>query len=155
MGLSHWGEVVNLKARGAGSDMNIEKYIDVHCIAGTKKVRSQIPIRAINNLSLNIVFLILTWITGSTSLHQASRMLMFYSVECLRPTVYDWCTSLLANMKSQLTECKQGDKSHFGFASILCRFFFERVPGLGPRVEIIPRGPHDPTMAWWTEVMRR
>jgi hypothetical protein len=55
---------------------------------------------------------------------------MFYFVECLRPTVYDWCTSLLANMKIQLTECKQGDKRKFKFASILCSFLFEQVPGL-------------------------
>jgi hypothetical protein len=26
---------------------------------------------------------------------------------------------------------------------------------LGPRVEILPRGPRDPAMARWTEVMRR
>jgi hypothetical protein len=68
--------------------------------------------------------------------------------------VYDWCTSLLANMKSQLTECKQGGKRNFGFSSILCSFVFERVPGLGPRFEILPRGPHDLAMAWWTKVMR-
>jgi hypothetical protein len=98
--------VVNLKARGVGSSMKIEEYIATHYIAGTKKVGSQLPIQAINNLSLKIVVLILTWIIGSTSLHQESRPLMFYSVEFLRPMVYDWCTSLLANMKSQLTECK-------------------------------------------------
>jgi hypothetical protein len=59
--------VVNLKAQGAGSGMKIEEYIDIHCIAGIEKVRSQLPIRAINNISLNIVVLILTWITGLTS----------------------------------------------------------------------------------------
>jgi hypothetical protein len=80
---------------------------------------------------------------------------MFYSVECLRPTVYDWCTLLLDNMKSQLTECKQGDKRNFEFASILCSFFFEWVLVLGPRVEIIPQGPRDLAMAGWTVVMRR
>jgi hypothetical protein len=69
--------------------------------------------------------------------------------------VYDWCTSLLANMKIQLTDCKQGRKRNFGFTSILCSFFFEQVPGLGPRVEIVLHGPHDPAMARWTEVMRR
>jgi hypothetical protein len=58
--------VVNLKARGVGSGMKIEEYIDAHCIAGTKKVGSQLPIREINNLSLKIVVLILTWITGSS-----------------------------------------------------------------------------------------
>jgi hypothetical protein len=58
-------------------------------------------------------------------------------------------------MKSQLTECKQGSKRNFEFASILCSFFFERVPGLGPRVDIIPCGPCDIAMAQWIEVMRR
>jgi hypothetical protein len=80
---------------------------------------------------------------------------MFYAVQCTRPTVYDWCTSLLANMKSQVTKCKQGGKRNFGFASILCSYIFERVLGLGPRVEILPRGPRDQAMARWTEVMRQ
>jgi hypothetical protein len=146
--------VVNLKAQGSRSSMKIEEYIDAHCIAGTEKVRGQLPIRAINNLSLKIVVLVLTKMTGLASLYLASRSLMFYSIECLRPIVYDCCTSLLANMKSQLTECKQGDKRNFGFASILCSFFFEQVPSLGTRVEIIPRGPRDPAMARWTKVMR-
>jgi hypothetical protein len=113
-GLSHRGEVVNLKSRGAGSGMKIEEYIDAHCIAGTPKVGSQVPIRAISNLSLKIIVLVLTRIIGSASLHQASRPLMFYAVECARPTVYDWCTSLLTNMKGQLTECKQGSKRNLG-----------------------------------------
>jgi hypothetical protein len=153
-GLSHRGEVVNLKARGAGGGMTMEEYISTHCVAGTDKVGSQLPIRVIENLSLKIIVLVLTWILGSASLHQASRPLMFYAVECLRPIVYDWCTSLLANMKSQLMDCKQGKMRNFGFASILCSFFFERVPGLSPRVEITPHGQRDPTMSWWTDVMR-
>jgi hypothetical protein len=61
--LSRRGEVVNLKARGAGSGMNIEDYIASHCIAGTEKVGRQLPIRAINNLSVKIVVLVLTRIT--------------------------------------------------------------------------------------------
>ena len=60
MGLSCWGEVVNLKSQGDGSGMKIEKYIYTHYIAGTKKVGSQLPIQVINNLSLKIVVLVLT-----------------------------------------------------------------------------------------------
>jgi hypothetical protein len=63
-GLSCRGEVVNLKSWGAGRGMKIEEYIDAHCVAGTPKVGSQLPIRAINNLSLKIVVLVLTRITG-------------------------------------------------------------------------------------------
>jgi hypothetical protein len=62
-GLSRQGEVVNLKAQGVGSNMNIEEYKYSHCIAETEKVGSQLPIRAINNLSLKIVVLVLTQIT--------------------------------------------------------------------------------------------
>jgi Ni,Fe-hydrogenase I cytochrome b subunit len=98
------GEVVNLKSWGDGSGMKIEEYIDVHYVAGTQKVENPLPIRAIKNISLNIVVLILNRIIGSTSLHHALRILILYFVECLRPIVYDWCTSLMDNMKGQLTE---------------------------------------------------
>jgi hypothetical protein len=57
-------------------------------------------------------------------------------------------------MKSQLADYKLGRKRKFDFTSILCSFFFERVPRLGPRVYIILCGPRDIAMAWWTEVMR-
>jgi hypothetical protein len=87
---------VNLKARGAGGGMTMEECIATHCVVVTDKVGSQLPIRAIENFSV----LVLTRISGSASLHQASRPLMFDAVECLRATVYDWCTSLLDNMKS-------------------------------------------------------
>jgi hypothetical protein len=153
--LSRRGEVVNLKFWEVGRSMNIEEYIDSHCVAGTPKVESQLPIRAINNLNLKIIVLVLTRIIGSASLHWASSSLNLYDLYFLIRTVYDWCTSLLANMKSHLTECKQGGKRNFGFASILCSFFFEQVLGLGPIFDIISRGPHDPAMAWWTKLMRR
>jgi hypothetical protein len=80
--------------------------------------------------------------------------LMFYLVDFMRPRVYKWCTSLLAKMKRQLVECKQGSKRNFGFSSICCIILFEHILGLGPRVYIILCGPRDPSMAWWTEVMR-
>ena len=43
-GLSRRCEVVNLKSWRAGSGMKIEEYIAAHCIAGTKKVGSQLAI---------------------------------------------------------------------------------------------------------------
>jgi hypothetical protein len=132
---------VNLKAQGDGGGMNIEDYISTHCVAGTYKVGSQLRIRVIENLSLKIIVLVLERISGSDSLHQASRPLMFYAVECLRSIFYDWCTSLPANMKIQLTNCKQGRKRNFGFASILCSFFFAHVPSLSHTIDIISDGP--------------
>jgi hypothetical protein len=68
-GFSHRGEVVNLKYRGARGSMTMEEYIFTHCIAGKDKVGIQLPIRVIENLSLKIVVLVLTPISGSSSLH--------------------------------------------------------------------------------------
>ena len=84
---------------------------------------------------LKAILLTLGRITGLASLHQASRPLMFYEVECMRPAVYDWNTTVLGNMKHQLSECKMGRVQKFGFSSILSKFFFERVPRLSPRVD--------------------
>jgi hypothetical protein len=53
--LSSRGEVVYLKSHGAGSGMNVEEYIEAHCVAGTPMVGSQVPIWVISNLSLNII----------------------------------------------------------------------------------------------------
>jgi hypothetical protein len=69
IGLSRRCEVVNLKARGDEGGMTMEEYIATHCVAGTYKIGSQLPSRAIKNLSLKIIVLVLTWISGSASLH--------------------------------------------------------------------------------------
>jgi hypothetical protein len=42
-GLSHRGEVVNLKSWGAGSKMKIEEYIDAHYVANDSKGRESTP----------------------------------------------------------------------------------------------------------------
>ena len=75
-------------------------------------------------LGLKAIILTLGRIVGLSSLHQASRPMMFYVVEFMRPTVYDWSTALLVNMKHQLNECKMGRVRNFGFSSILSTFFF-------------------------------
>ena len=69
--------------------------------------------------------------------------MIFYAVECMRPIVYDWSTMLLRNMKQQLSDCNMGRVWNFGFGSILSIFFFERVLGLSPRVDIAPHGVWD------------
>ena len=107
-GLSHRGEVVNLRSCGVGGGLTIEEYIAVYCLLDTKKVGSQVPMNSIQNLGLKAILLALGRIAGLTSLHQASGRVMFYAVECMRPTIYDWIASLLGNMKQQLSNCKMG-----------------------------------------------
>ena len=88
-GLSRQGEVVNLHSRGPEGVLTIDEYIAVYCFSDTKKVGSQISTNSIQVLGLKDILLALGRIAGLALLHQASRPLMFYAVECMRPTVYD------------------------------------------------------------------
>ena len=151
--LSRIGEVVHLQDRGLGGGLTIEEYIVVYCLPDMEKVGSQIPTKSIQNLGLKDILLALGRIAELESLHEDSIPLMFYAVECMSPTIYDWSTLLLGNMKHQLTNCKMGRVENFGFISIFSTFFFERVPGLSPRVEITPHGSRDPSQLHWENVM--
>ena len=93
-------------------------------------------------------------VAGSASLHQASRTQMSIVVECLTH-VYDWCTTLLLNMKQQLTSIQQSKTKHFGYGTILTTFFFEKIPALRPRVFSTISSPQDLRIARWVDMMKR
>ena len=103
---------------GPGGGLTIDEYIVVYYYPNTDKVGSQVPTNVIQVLGLKAILLTLGRIAGLASLHQALRPLMFYAVECMRPTIYDWSTTLLSNMKHQLSECKASRVWNFGFSSI-------------------------------------
>ena len=106
----------------------------MYCLQKIEKIRIRVPINSIWSLGLKGIVLVLARITALASLHQDSRPIMFYAVECMRLTIYDWRTSFLNKMKQKLTDCKMGRKRNFQFARILSKFFFKPVPGLIPRV---------------------
>ena len=88
-GLSQRGEVVNLQSCGPGGELTIDEYIDVYCLLYTVKVGIQIPTKSIQIMGMKAIILALGRIARLDSLHQSSRPMMFYVVECMRPTVYD------------------------------------------------------------------
>ena len=106
--VSRQGEVVNLRSHGPGGGLTIDEYIAVYCYLDMEKVGRQIPTNSIQVLGLKAILLTLGRIAVLASLYHASRPLMFYAVECMRPTVYGWSAALLGNMKHQLSECKMG-----------------------------------------------
>ena len=133
-----------MRVCGVGGGLTIEEYIAIYFLLYTENIGSQVPVNSIQNLGLKVILLALDKIAGLTYLHQDSIPLMFYVVECMRTNIYVWSTSLLGNMKQQLSEYKLGKMRNFGFSSILSTFLFEHVLGLIPRVEINPHGPRDP-----------
>ena len=58
---------------------------------------------------------------------------MKYAIQFLNAQIFDWSTTLLDCMKRQLKDCRSWTQRNFGFGTILCSFFFERVPSFSPR----------------------
>ena len=81
---------MNLCSRGGpGGGLTIDEYIAVYYYPDTEKVGSQVPTNVIQVMGLKAILLTLGRIAGLASLHQALHPLMFYAVECMRPTIYD------------------------------------------------------------------
>jgi hypothetical protein len=135
IGLSRRGELVNLTNFPPGP-YNIAHYVDMYFESGTKKVGSQVPIQKIMNLGLRVVLYMIGQIIGSIALHQASRAQMHCAVQCLQPMIFDWSTTMLNYMKTQLTECKLRKKKNFGFKTILWELLFERVSGISSKESV-------------------
>ena len=91
--------MVNLQSHGPGGGLTINEYIAMYYFAKTEKVGSQILKNSIHILGLKAILLAPGRVGGLDSLHQASWLMMFYAVECMRPTIYDRSTTLLSNMK--------------------------------------------------------
>ena len=88
-GLSQRGEMMNLQSCGPRDGLTIDECIVVYCFPETKNFGSQIPTNSIQILGLKAILLALGRIAGLDSLHEASRPMMFYVVECMRPRMYD------------------------------------------------------------------
>jgi hypothetical protein len=62
---------------------------------------------------------------------------------------------MLECMKRQLTECRGWSNKNFGFDTVLCSFFFERVPSLSPRETVRGRVTSFPTVCRWVALLPR
>jgi hypothetical protein len=62
---------------------------------------------------------------------------------------------MLDCMKRQLTECRIREHRNFGFGTVLCSFFFERVPSLSPRETIRGHVASLPALCRWAVLLPR
>jgi hypothetical protein len=147
-GLSRRGEPVNFQTFPSGPH-KIEKLIGLYCAANTDHLSMQVPISKITNLSLQVIVFLIGRITSSAALHQASRAQMNCAVQFLNAQVFDWSATFLECMKRQLTDCHLRTYRNFGFGTILCSFFFERVPSFSPRVVVRGHQASLPAVCRW------
>jgi hypothetical protein len=109
IGLSQHGSSVNLKGGGHGtSTLTIQEYVNTYYSTGTQKMSFQVPINNIEDLRLKIILLMLSRVSSSSIPHLYFHPQMYNGVYLFYPTIFDQCTRLLTNMKSNLIDCRMG-----------------------------------------------
>lgn len=109
IGLSHWGESINLPRMSlCGGTLTIEDYIDTYYLYVIQKMSLQVPIRWIEWLPCHAIISTILHVLRSMSDHLASCLQMYYVMECLHCRVYDYCSALLDCIQSQLIEWRIG-----------------------------------------------
>lgn len=133
----------------------MDHFISTFCVPGTQKKAGRVPIPAVTDVVLRTVLLTITRAFGSLGAHAATKAQMAYAVECLEPRVFNWCEGLRTNMFHQLTSCRTGKQSQFGYGSILVAIFLERVPLLQPQIALPVRPPTEPRLVLWASLAER
>jgi hypothetical protein len=107
------------------------------------------------NVPLKTILFIVTRLVGSTFVHLASKRKILISLRAIDGVVFDWCSSLLVNLKDQLTCFLLGQHKHFRYGSILACFFFQRVPVMRPWASIPSFTARDLAMLKWLGLLVR
>ena len=97
----------------------------------------------------------MTKLRGITGPHLDLKAQMTIVVERLEPKLFNWCQSLLVNLRDQVTRCKSERQKEFGYGSILVSFFLERVPLLRPQMDLPIPSSTIPRMERWTSLIPR
>jgi hypothetical protein len=153
-GLSSRGEPFNFQTFPAGPS-KVSELIDEYCEAGTDHRGSSVPVSRITSLSLQTGLFLIGRITGSAVMHQASHAQMNCAIQCMNAQIFDWSTTLLECMKSQLTAYRQQTHRNFGFGTILCSLFFERVPCFSPQLTVRGLLSTFPAVCRWEVLLPR
>ena len=93
--------------RGGGGE-SVDSYVSDLCVEGTPKQGAKLPIQHVTEIPLKTILFVVTRIAGSTSTHLASKSQVLISLRATDKVVFDWCLGLLANLKDQLTCCREG-----------------------------------------------
>ena len=80
---------------------------------------------------------------------------MLYALQCMEPTVFNWCESMLVCLKKQLTKCRRVTLKQLGYGAMVVSFILKWIPHLRPQVTITRLEPEDTRMLAWVTAMPR
>lgn len=118
----------------------------MYCDMGNEKVSSQSPVACIQDVSLWIIYFTILRLSRFVEPHLANYVVIYYLVSCMTPTIFYWCSSLFDIVQGQLMRCKTRRLKNFEFESLICSYFFERILGLSPQVQLPIAAPREPCM---------
>ena len=147
-GLLRCGAPISLSGSARGGE-SVRKYIRQFCRPGTQPRKyGKINITDVCDMTLRKILFTIAKLAGSVTLHVTNRSYMQYVLECLDPTMFNWCEEVLSLMKEQLTKVKSVKMKNFSYGSILIAFNLERIPLMQlQHVTLSLAGPRDP----WTQ----
>lgn len=145
-GLSRRGLETSLTGTTPRGALSITTYTQQYCESNTQEKYFSVPIKKKINLSLNVVLSTINCMVGSTVGHLATQPYMFLALSCLEPNIYNWCTTLQYSLCKLLKTCHNGKKKEFGYKSLVCSFFLEKIPSMQPRLLLDPTLSSEPWM---------
>ena len=92
-------------------------------------------------------------VVKTRSAHLTTKSHMLYALECMEPTIFNWCEGMLVSLKDQLNKCKWGTLKQFGYGAVVVSFILQRVPHMRPQVNMSRLENKDPRILRWVYVM--
>ena len=89
-----------------GGEISLDDIIDRYCALGTHAQSRKLHIQHIADRPLRMVVYTIEKVSRTRSAHLTTREHMMYSLECMDPTVFNWCEGMLVSLKDQLNKRK-------------------------------------------------
>lgn len=142
-GLSCRGAQANL-TWGRPDPRSTLELVQSYYIPESGLVSNKVPIERIRSRSMRSILWLIVWLVGSKSPHIATKAQLFLAVDCVQPQMFNWCETVLHQLKAELTACKTRTQQSFGYGTLIVSFILERVPVMHPRMRLGPFDPRKP-----------
>lgn len=96
-------------------------YLVRHCFRGVALKDERIDIKTIERLPLRAIGFTIARLCGSATLPLLTKAQIQISVECLQPTIFNWCEGVVANFKGKLTRGKPKNSIILGMVPLSSR----------------------------------
>ena len=132
---------------------HIMEFVERHCRPGFQVKGTRISIGDLERLETRAVAAAVLRILGTQAFHHITGGQMMIVESVLSGTYFGWAQMMLVSLKRQLSLCRRQVNHDCSYGTLLCAFFFEKIPTLRPRVHLPDGGPREPRMRRWGRLL--